>query len=470
MNKRKYIQLTGLILAAILLFSACRKRDDVLMPDNLVTFESTALGLATTENSITVKIKLSRNTDRDIPVSINLTSAHLVYGTHYTTTPASVGGVLNLTIPSGNNETTFTVSKVAGAAFAGDETVLFYINSSAAPVLIGNQKQFTLSFGELIATASAYSVNGGGATFPNTVFIDLSSNRQTGINRTTWDLGFYTDPSDFRVILNSSVAMMVKQVAKNDLASVVPADTLGFSADVAYSQTAPAVSQMAYIDYPNGDITKTAIAPISATATDNKVYIVNRGNGVGNPAPVRGWKKIRIIRNTSGGYTLQYADIAATTFTSVDIPKDATHFFKYVSLDNGAIVSVAPEKKKWDLAWSYFGNVTNFGGGEVPYMFQDIIIQNRNVEVVKVMTATIAYAAFTESNLSSLTFSTSQTTIGADWRSGGGPGTPPAVRTDRFYIIKDGDNNYYKLRFTALTNGGGERGYPAVEYALIKKG
>ena len=85
------------------------------------------------------------------------------------------------------------------------------------------------------------------------------------------------------------------------------------------------------------------------------------------------------------------------------------------------------------------------------------------------MTSTKSYADFTEADLAALTFASSQNSIGADWRAGGGPTTQPSVRTDRYYIIKDGENNYYKLRFTALTQNG-ERGYPAIEFTLVKKG
>ena len=183
-------------------------------------------------------------------------------------------------------------------------------------------------------------------------------------------------------------------------------------------------------------------------------------------------KKIRIIRNAGGGYTLQHADIAATSFTSVDIAKDDAYFFKYISFENGA-VAVEPAKKKWDIAWTYFSNATDFGTGEVPYLFQDIILKNRNVEVAKVMTSAKTFEDFGEASLTDaalgLTWNASQTAIGSDWRAGGGPTSQPAVRTDRFYIIKDGDNNYYKVRFTALTQNN-ERGYPAYESILVKKG
>jgi hypothetical protein len=451
----------------VLFFTACRKRD-AQTPDNLVIFETTSIGLSATENSSTIKVKTTSGVNQNTAITIKITGFNAVYGIKYTTIPAVVNGEINLTIPSGNNETSFTVQKVAGALFDGDEKLIFDIFSSASPVLIGNIKQLTLSFAEIIANTSSLTINGGGATYPNKVFIDLSANRQTAVNRTSWDLGFYNGSDEFRVTLNSSLNMMAKQLNKNDLNSVTTADTIGLTNDLSFSQTNPQTFQLPYIDYPNGDLTRTAISVINATATDNKVYIVNRGNGIGVGAASRGWKKIRIIRNASGGYTLQHADIAATSFSSIDISKEDISYFKQVSFENG-VVNVEPAKKKWDIAWTFFANATNFGSGEVPYLFQDIIILNRNVQIAKVLTSTKLYADFTQADIAAQTFLTTQNAIASDWRSGGGPTSAPAVRTDRYYIVKDADNNYYKLRFTALTQAG-ERGYPAFEAVLIKKG
>jgi len=458
----------GLVLSLSALFiTACRKRDAGL-PENYVVFETASQGITASENSVTVKVKTQRGVSGEVPVVINLSEQGVVYGADYTTVPAAVAGKITLTVPSGNNETSFTLTKQNGVLFDGDEKIVFDMFSSGAPVLIGLTKQYTLNFGELVASTATTTVNGGGVTYSNKVFIDLSANRQTPVLRTSWDLGFYTGSDDFRVILNSSSAMMAKQINKNDLTTVTTADTIGFANEVAFSQAAPTTTSLPYIDYPNGDLTKTAISSISATASDNKVYIVNRGLGIGTPAPARGWKKIRIIRNASGGYTLQHADIASASFTSIDIAKDDTYFFKYISFETGA-VTVEPAKKKWDLAWSYFSNVTNFGSGEVPYLFQDIILINRDVKIAKVMTAAKAFVDFSEADLATQTFLTTQNAIASDWRSGGGPGVSPSVRSDRYYIVKDADNNYYKIRFTALTQNG-ERGYPAFESVLVKKG
>ncbi len=466
------IKWVGIIVSIALLFSACRKRD-AMLPDNLVAFETTELGMPAGESSLVIKLKLSRNTDREIPLIVKLNNNGLVYGTDYTTAPAaSASGEINLVIPSGNNEASITVNKVPGVLYDGDESILFEIYSSGSPVLIANTKQFTLSFAELIASTGSATIDGGGVLYPNKVFVDLSANRQNAVMRTKWDLGFYMDASDHRVILNSSTGMMAKQINKDDLNAVSSTDTIGFASEVVFSQTEPTVESLAYIDHPSGDLSRTAIAPISATASENKVYIINRGLGIGNPAPQRGWKKVRIIRNAGGGYTLQHADINATTFSSVDIAKDDAYSFRYISFETGA-AEVEPTKNKWDFAWTYFSNATNFGAGEVPYLFQDIVVINRNVQVARVMETTKAFSAFNEASLTdaglTLDWKTTQTAIGSDWRSGGGPGVSPSVRSDRYYIVRDGNNNYYKLRFTALTSNG-ERGYPAYEAVLVKKG
>lgn len=469
MYRLKTFRTSAWIISLLLLLAACRKKDaDLKEMDNLVNFEVASQGIAESENSIQVKLKLSRAVTSNVGITVNATLQGLQYGTQFTTIPEMQSGTLNLIIPSGNNEAVITISKVPGPAFNGNENIRLDIYSAENPVIIGSNRQYSLTFSEQVATSGNATIDGGGQYYTNKVFIDLSANRSVGVNRNTWDLGFYSG-ADFRVTLNSSMAMMAKQINKNDLTQVTAADTIGFSEDVYFNGTAPTVTSTSYIDYPNGDLTRTAIAEISANAADNKVYIVNRGVMSGATPVDRGWKKIRIIRNNAGGYTLQHADIASTTFQEVQISKDPNYFFKYASFETGA-VNVEPAAMKWDIAWTYFANVANFGAGDVPYLYQDIIVQNRNVEVARVMTSTVNYDAFNETNLAGLSFSGSQIAIGADWRSGGGPGVSPAVRTDRFYIVKDGDGNIYKLRFTGLTNSSNERGYPSYEMVLVKKG
>lgn len=454
-----------LIFASLALFNACRK-SDVILPDNLVTFSGGSYSLTETDDSVMVRLMLSRATDKNIQVTVNLAPEGVVYGTDFTTTPAAGNNMVTLTVPSGNKEASFSVKRATTALYDGDEKINLSIYSSEAPVVIGAAKTAVVNFAEVISNNATEMIDGGGPTYGNKVFMDLSANRHTVVQRTNWDLSFYNGSDDYRVMLNSSTAMMARPTNKTDMNQVTAADTVGISSLVSFSLYAPNPLSMPYFDYPSGDLTRTAFAQVSANAADNMVYIVNRGTGIGSPAPERGWQKVRVLRNASGGYTVQYAPLQATSFQEVQIAKDNSYNFNYLSFDNGR-VNVEPKKELWDIAWTYFSNVTNFGGGEVPYLYQDVILLNRGVTAARVMIADIPYESFSEANLSSLTFNASQTAIGADWRSGGGPTSSPAVKSDRYYVIKDANGNYYKLQFTALTQNG-QRGYPAYQTHLIK--
>jgi hypothetical protein len=471
--KHRFI-LFAFVLSAVV--SACKK--DPELPDNLVTFETNQQGFSSTENEVTLQVKFSYPATQSGTLLINSLLEGVVYNTELTTDPAVNGNAINFPIAVGDAGKSLKVTKKAGALFDGDENIKFTIAAAPAGMVLGPNPELKLSFAEIVSATGSSTIDGGGATYANRAFIDLSANRQTAVPRLNWDLGFASG-AEFRVVLNSSNGMLAFKTGKNDINAVNASDTADLTSRFSHNAIFAAInlteipdwvaSSITWIDDPSGDLSKTAIAEISATDSDNKVYIVNPGTGPGNPAPALGWKKIRILRK-GNGYTLQHADIAATTFTEVAITKDDKYNFQFADFTSG-VVLVEPQKDRWDISWTGFSNSTNFGTGPVPYYFQDIILQNSyRVQTAQILTSTITYEAFGESNLATLDFGTqNQIKIGANWRTGGGPSGPPAIRTDRFYIIKDAGNNYYKLRFTALTSDG-ERGKPKLEYTLIRKG
>ena len=309
--------------------------------------------------------------------------------------------------------------------------------------------------------------NEPGSSAGNSVYLDLSTNTAFPMARAGWDLGFYNG-ADFRVILNNFSSAGAEVTPNTDLNTIGVTDTIGLTLSV--NQMNPQPSDLVFFDDIGGDITKTAIPAISSIESENKVIIINRGTG--GSIPPRPWMKIRVLRNASGGYTLQYAGITATTYQSIQVPKDDNNHFTYVSFENG-IVNAQPEKTKWDLVWSYSVFQTNFGAGLVPYNFSDLIAVNHlsNVQVSQKIyadeaTALAAYTAFNSDSVMATTMVSGRWTIGSSWRS-----TQPAtgVRKDRFYIIKDANGNFYKLKCLAMGVGsdGGVRGKPEFRYELI---
>lgn len=316
----------------------------------------------------------------------------------------------------------------------------------------------TLTLNGLIGSES-------GASAGNSVFVDFSVDKQSSAARASWDLGFYSG-TDFKVILNHTMGATAIALTKTDLNTVTAADTtaLATNSTLALGQ---GLGSFSYIDNVDGTastyLAGTAIKTVSATDAENPVYIVNRG-AAGLLGDNRGWEKIRVLRNGSG-YTLQYAKINETTFKTLTVTKDAAYNFKYVSFVTGA-VTVEPVKAAWDIEWtltSYKASAT------IPYTYSDFVLINfvGGVTAAEVLTSTVTYADFKEANLSGITFLGTRDVIGSNWRATTGT---IGVKTDRFYVVKDGEGNVYKLKFVSfISNDTGVRGKPVVEYKLVKK-
>lgn len=454
MKKLLYIAL-GLVLGV----SACKKSDPPL-PDNTVNFAAATQGFESTASSATVTLSLSRATDVAIPVTVTLAPTGVTYGTEFTTDPAATNNTLTLTIPAGSNSVSFKVNKAANVFLNGNEYLTFAIKSAGSPVLLGTTTSLKLSFASITSTGSKLTLQGGAgaASAINSVFVDLSANAQTDVERASWDLGFYNG-DDFRVILNNTTSASTVMVNKTDINTVSESDIT-----IANLQLGFGKGTFSIFDDVNGDLTKTAIAQISATDADNKVYVINRAGGSGTTSAAADLYKVRILRATNG-YTLQYAKLNETTYKTITVTKNTAYNFNYVSFDKGA-VSVEPTKDHWDIEWTYSIYYT----GTTPYAFSDLVFTNYlgGVQAAQVMTATVSYDAYAEANIGTTTFSSSRNTISSLWRATTGT---VGVLTDRFYVIKDAAGNVYKLKFNSFTTqDGGNRGYPEIQYALVKKG
>ncbi|WP_238555588.1 HmuY family protein [Chryseobacterium sp. P1-3] len=158
-------------------------------------------------------------------------------------------------------------------------------------------------------TGSIVDPEVNGARQPNQVWIDLSDMNpetkklnQTVNLRTDWDLGFYSG-DEYRVILNSSVAMAVAKIPNaTDINKVKEADVKNLMNTVQVGPFGQAVLQ--YIDNPDGNFLTqtTGIAPVKENDAENPVYLLNLGRKLDTGSNIppgsvslsgdsRGWKK-----------------------------------------------------------------------------------------------------------------------------------------------------------------------------------
>ncbi len=467
--------LTGLV------FTACNDDDGATVPENAAAFANPAINL-TTENT-TVNIVFAAPTNAAGSVTLNVTPNNVVYGTDFTTAPAVTGSTITVPFEAGVSAASFVFTRIVEAIEGQTKNVVFAIASVTVDgVSIPDAtNSVQLNFDETPILTNNIAPEVGGPNVPNQVFVDLSSGAVTEVPRASWDLGFYAG-DDFRVAINGALKMAVKQLDINDMTLAVAVDnTVGVGEG---GGSGVVNGNPLYVDGPDGNIANTAIAEVSATDANNRVYLVNLGFNVATVAPnvgsvnaygdARGWRKIRILRD-GNNYKLQYANVDATTFQEVSIAKNSAFNFTFFSFNTNAIVSAEPEKAKWDLSFTPFTNLTDFGAGSVSYAFQDFVVTNRKggTRAYQVLnSAGVSYADFTLANVNTANFDLAtaidQRAIGSGWRNGGGPTSLPSVRDDRFYVLKDTAGNIYKVRFVGLTNAAGERGNPSFEYQILQ--
>lgn len=317
----------------------------------------------------------------------------------------------------------------------------------------------------------------GGGTEPNQVWVDLSSGETTSNERPAWDLGFYSG-NEFRVVLNNSILMAATSVESTDIDAVSEND---FNDLIDVLFPAAGFSEN-YIDDVAGNYLDngTVIDEISEIDAENKVFLVKLGyelyQGTDVPAnsaytigDSRGFKKIRILRNDTDSYKIQYADLNDTQHSEFIVEKNPAYHFTFFSFDSGSTIEIQPEKYDWDLCFTIWNNVIEGFG---TYTYADFIIHNTmaGAGVYQVTTEPSAleqdYSNFTAADVDESSFIyNDQRAIGSNWRSTvSGTSSDPVVYGDRFFVLKDPNGILFKIRFISMLGENNERGFPQFEY------
>jgi hypothetical protein len=452
-----------LALFSVLLIWGCSEDGNEAPPPE-VNFTTQQAAISADNESTELRLVFSRAVSSGGQVVVNWQSDGLVYGEEndfYTVPASDATNAVALEYAAGEEAVSFEVRKGNGLNIQEDLEVTFSI-SDPEGFIAGTQNSVEVIFGEnFIAESGLIAFDAGGADFDFINYVYLSKNQLTSVDKKTWDLGFYNGDG-YNVILNSAAYVMARPLDKTDLTSVSAADTAGFGFQMVIPQFDPTLGASAWVDSPDGDLSKTAIGDISATSDDSPVFIIKRDG------ENRNWKKVKVFQS-GDAYEIQFADIDSEDISSTTIDKSTAHNFVHFDLDNG-VVSSEPEKEFWDIQYGSFTELFPFGGPGVtiPYGFKDFITINRyNTEAALVMEEDLAYENINLSDMETITFDSVIDVIGENWRQGGGPNAQPSLLDDRYFILKDSEGNYYKLRFTQLTSSTGERGKAEFQYKLI---
>lgn len=466
---------SSILIASLLLIltSSCSKDDGQdIVPEFVIAFENKDTSFSESENVKEINLVFSEAAIENGSVTVKITETGVVYNTDYTINSTVETNQFIIPFKQGDLAVKFTVNKLQNAV-EGELKILNFELQSASysnTIFQGNNK-FTLNFTEVATLGAVISPEIGGANQPNQVYVDLSLQNQTKVKRDSWDLGFYAG-DEFSVQINGSIFMGAAQLDATSLNDISENDVTDLKALIA---TNTADTDL-YFDDPSGDITKTAIGEISSIITENKVYLLKLGyevseanaqiGSVALSGELRGWKKIRVFLNKLDNYVLQYADLNDTSFKEIEIAKQKDYNFTFFSFNTESILNIEPIKEAWDLKFTVFTNILDFGEGVLGgYGFSDFITINNHggVTAYEVFTEDFLYKDFELTNVDFSDFSINQTTIGDKWRSV----FTKLTLDDRFFVLKDIEDHIYKIRFNALVNENGERGYPSFDYVKI---
>lgn len=254
--------------------------------------------------------------------------------------------------------------------------------------------------------------------------------------KTAWDLGFETDPSGFRIILNSSCAMAV---AYHDIAFEAKTDTIG--------------STWKW-DACNGHLDSTAVGDWQ---NQTGVYLVNRGYT--HTGTHRGFWKFKVNAVSTNSYTFRMAQLDGSNEQIVVVPKNQDYVFQQFSFDDG-VVNLQPHKDDWDFV---FGQYTHLFEPTFSYLVTGVISNRNQVEVAEDFSKD--FTAISLSDISNYSFSPFIDVIGYDWKEY--VGSSYVTHAEKNYIIKTTEGLYYKIHFIDFYTDQGEKGAPRFEIQAL---
>ncbi|WP_298478510.1 HmuY family protein [uncultured Maribacter sp.] len=503
------------IVLAMLLLSSCSDNDKTDFIDFSIAFTAETSSLLDLDTDKEITLTYSRAATETGTITINYSLDNATYGEDFTTTPSGVNGTITIPVAVGDLNSKIIFTKLKDAIEGTTKAVTFKITSFDQTEWVkGSIASSLLSFTPTAATSGVIDVLLGGPNEPNQVYIDLSTGQQKAVQRDTWEIGLYNGAEN-RVFLNSALlvsaaelegitdlntvtkgTVLTKALTLNSInpdfspkqVTVTTVEELIEGLPLGYGQYSNHAEGYVFTDLQSGEINGTAFSAISTTAEENNVYIVGLGNAISTETPDsgsistsgdhNGFMKVRVLTDGSS-YTIQYATLDANTFSEITVNKDATKIVSAVSLSDSKEVDVQPATENWDINFTGVFSVNTSNG--FGFVYSDYVLHNTlgNVSLYQQTLYTVdrdtkertdypipSYADFTASDVDqSLLVNDDHSVIGSGWRNAFS--SPPSVKDDRYFVLKDAAGNFYKIKFTALLSSEGERGNPQFIYEKL---
>lgn len=275
-----------------------------------------------------------------------------------------------------------------------------------------------------------------GPNYDQQFFYDLGTDAVVSSNsREVWDIAISTDAAH-KLIMNSSKLMSAAATTESSVTGTINVSSL----DTWPDHQGLEVDSLIMKDWQNGTI-----------------YYVDRGSAVSLGSLGEVMIKLELIDDNK--VLIQHAAIGQPSETDT-ITLDNAYSYAYFSFDNGGQqVSIEPEKGSWDILFTQYTYMFYLDSeGKTPYSVNGLLLNP--YKVTAALDTSIGFDSLIAADIAIMDFTDQRDVIGYEWKYYDfDAGTYEAVDGISF-VVKDTDDQYFKLKFVAFENDQGVKGYP----------
>lgn len=279
--------------------------------------------------------------------------------------------------------------------------------------------------------------------YRNQVFFSLKDNAVVSTNlKKSWDLGFESSDTGWRIWLNSAKAMFVAKTKETDILAV--SDTTG---NLSWK-----------LDAVTGHPDSTAIGH---WPTHENVYVVDRG--FDEKGRHQGFASIKFKSYDTEKFIIEYRLLGNSEVSTLEIQKEEAVNLTCFSFDNG-VKSIQPPRETWDLLFTQYTYVFE-EEGNIPYVVTGVLL-NRH-ETFAIEDSLLTFDEIDLESAQGMEFQTRLDVPGYNWKTYNFNTSSYIIHDQKSYVIKTQSEEYYKLRFLDYYNEFGESGSPKFEFQRL---
>ncbi len=280
-----------------------------------------------------------------------------------------------------------------------------------------------------------------GAGYANDIYYSMENGEIASVDRTNWDIAFYTNTFSAGVIINEGKGLECTLYPNADTTGWDNVDTTGhstwpvlYNSPEMWEEGAFNRHSLSDFDYGWG-----VYNPINHNVVGDSIYILTWADGSA--------KKLWIERKISmqNIYEFKYADIDGSNVVTetLNCYDYAEKNFVYYSMQTQEVLDREPAKDSWDFICTKYITMYN---GDTPYPVTGVLMN------VDVPANRFDMVGSDFNDWSSIPFDSTKVPIGYDWKYFDMSTVPPGyvVEDSIAFFVSDRNTNVYKLVFTAF--------------------